>query len=439
MDLTLLLVIGGGGLVGFLLVYRSVRNVPRASVLIIERFGKYRRSLHPGLNVTLPFFDVPRHSIDLREQVVSFPPQLVASKDDVQVEIGFVLYFQVTDPVAAVYEVANFLLAIEQLAVTMLRNVYGEHDFGHLNDLRGKLNTELRNVLDEGCANWGIRVNRAEVKDIQPPDSLAKVLEEQQRIERDNNLAIMKAEGERKAAIIAAEGQRQAILIAAEAQREAAQILAAKPVVQDDPRPRVSDLLPGDLRQIGPYTLTGRLGERVYLGEDPEGSPVSVRLVAKGEKVRVLFEAPSAWTARVIMTDLDGDLPYIASEYIPAFSLRQIVGADGPLVGVRLETLAVGIAVAVTAIHGRNIVHGNLGPDTVLVTPGGPRLVDFSLASGRAPGADLNALGRLIVFAGTGEEASRGARVLPAALRSVVASCLEGRASAGDVLLGLLR
>ena len=176
-------------------VVRSVRIVPQARAGIVERFGRYHRTLHAGLNVVVPFIDRLRPLIDLREQVVSFPPQPVITKDNLVVGIDTVIYFQVTDPKAATYEIANYVAAVEQLTVTTLRNVVGGMDLDTTLTSRDKINSELRKELDEATGRWGLRVSRVELKAIEPPASIQDSMEKQMRADRDKRAAILSAEG----------------------------------------------------------------------------------------------------------------------------------------------------------------------------------------------------------------------------------------------------
>jgi regulator of protease activity HflC (stomatin/prohibitin superfamily) len=211
-------------LVGF---GRTVRIVPQARAYVIERLGSYSRTLDAGLNTVVPFIDRVRARIDLREQVVSFAPQPVITEDNLVVHIDTVLYFQVTDPKAATYEIANFIQAIEQLTVTTLRNVIGGLDLERTLTSREQINAELRGVLDEATGKWGIRVNRVELKAIDPPGSIKDAMEKQLRADRDKRAAILTAEGARQAQILTAEGAKQAAILTAEGEQQA-QILLAR-------------------------------------------------------------------------------------------------------------------------------------------------------------------------------------------------------------------
>lgn len=209
------------GILVVVLVLRTVRVIPQARAGIVERFGRYNRTLEPGLNFVLPFMERLLPKIDLREQVVSFQPQAVITKDNVNVAIDTVLYFTVTDPKAVTYEVAEPLQAIEQLTVTTLRNVVGGLDLEQALTSREHVNSQLRTVLDEATGKWGIRVNRVEIKAIDPPPSIQEAMEKQMRAERDKRATILIAEGERESAILQAEGNRQSAILSAEGEKQA--------------------------------------------------------------------------------------------------------------------------------------------------------------------------------------------------------------------------
>ena len=209
-----------------LTISRSVRIVPQASAGIVERFGRYHRTLHAGLNMVTPFVDRLRPLIDLREQVVSFPPQPVITRDNLVVAIDTVIYFQVTDARAATYEVANYIQAVEQLTVTTLRNVVGGMDLETALTSRDQINSELRRELDEATGKWGIRVGRVEIKAIEPPSSIQDSMEKQMRADRDKRAAILSAEGSKRSAILTAEGEREAAVLRARGESEAAVLRA---------------------------------------------------------------------------------------------------------------------------------------------------------------------------------------------------------------------
>lgn len=209
-------------LIAVFTVMRAVRIVPQARARNVERLGRYQRTLKPGLNLVIPYIDRVHPEIDLREQVVSFKPQPVITEDNLVVEIDTVLYFQVTDPRAAFYEIANFLQAVEQLTVTTLRNVVGSMDLEKTLTSRDAINSQLRGVLDEATGKWGLRVNRVEIKAIDPPQSIKDAMQKQMRAERDKRAAILGAEGQRQSQILTAEGDKQAAVLRAEGSRSAA-------------------------------------------------------------------------------------------------------------------------------------------------------------------------------------------------------------------------
>src|SRR5881296_254799 len=200
---------------------RTIRIVPQARAGVIERLGRYQRTLTPGLAIVVPFIDRLRPLIDLREQVVSFEPQPVITEDNLVVNIDSVIYFQVTDAKAATYEIANYIQAIEQLTVTTLRNVIGGLALEKTLTSRDEINSQLRGVLDEATGKWGIRVNRVELKAIDPPGSIKEAMEKQMRADRDKRAAILNAEGFKQSQILTAEGEKQSAILRAEGQRQA--------------------------------------------------------------------------------------------------------------------------------------------------------------------------------------------------------------------------
>ena len=203
-------------------IARAIRIVPQATAVIVERLGKYDRTLDAGLHFLVPFVDRPRSVVDLREQVVSFPPQPVITSDNLVVSIDTVIYFQPTDPKAATYEIANYIQGIEQLTVTTLRNVIGSLDLEQTLTSRDMINGQLRGVLDEATGRWGIRVNRVELKAIDPPASVQDSMEKQMRAERDRRATILNAEGVKQSQILTAEGEKQAQILRAEGTAQSA-------------------------------------------------------------------------------------------------------------------------------------------------------------------------------------------------------------------------
>jgi regulator of protease activity HflC (stomatin/prohibitin superfamily) len=201
---------------------RTVKVIPQARAGVVERLGRYHRTLEPGLTIVSPFIDRVRPLVDLREQVVNFKPQSVITEDNVVVGIETVLYFTVTEARSATYEIANPLQAIEQLTVTTLRNVIGGLTLEATLTARENVNTELRTVLDEATGKWGIRINRVEIKSVDPPADIKTAMEKQMRAERDRRAAILTAEGEKQAQILTAEGEKQSAVLKAEGARQAA-------------------------------------------------------------------------------------------------------------------------------------------------------------------------------------------------------------------------
>jgi regulator of protease activity HflC (stomatin/prohibitin superfamily) len=206
---------------------RTVRIVPQARAGVIERLGRYNRTLDAGLAIVIPFIDRLRPLIDLREQVVSFKPQPVITEDNLVVSIDSVIYFQVTEPKAATYEIANYIQAIEQLTVTTLRNVVGGMSLEATLTSRDQINNQLRGVLDDATGKWGVRVNRVELKAIDPPATIQEAMEKQMRADRDKRAAILNAEGVKQSQILTAEGERQSSILRAEGAKQA-QILGAE-------------------------------------------------------------------------------------------------------------------------------------------------------------------------------------------------------------------
>ena len=231
------------------LAIKTVRIVPQARARNIERFGRYRKTLEPGMNFIIPFVDRVKPSIDLREQVVSFKGQPVITEDNLVVLIDTVLFFQVTDPRAADYEIVNYIQAIEQITATMLRSVIGSMDLEQTLTSRDKINTSLRGVLDDASGKWGIRVTRVEIKAIDPPKSVIEAMEKQMRAEREKRAAILNAEGVRQSKILPAEGEKQSQILRAEGERQSSILRAEgqaqaietvfQSIHQNDPDPKL--------------------------------------------------------------------------------------------------------------------------------------------------------------------------------------------------------
>src|ERR671937_1747423 len=205
---------------------RTVRIIPQANAGLVERLGRYQRTLNPGVAIVVPFVDRVRPLLDLREQVVSFEPQPVITEDNLVVNIDSVIYFQITDPKAATYEIANPVDAIDMLTVTTLRNLIGGMTLEQTLTSRDQINDQLRGILDEATGKWGIRIHRVELKAIDPPGSIKDTMEKQMRADREKRAAILQAEGVKQSAILQAEGEKQAAILKAEGQKQAA-ILSA--------------------------------------------------------------------------------------------------------------------------------------------------------------------------------------------------------------------
>jgi regulator of protease activity HflC (stomatin/prohibitin superfamily) len=210
-----------------ILLAKTVRVIPQARAGVVERLGRYSRTLTPGLAIVVPFVDRVRPLLDLREQVVSFDPQPVITEDNLVVSIDTVIYFQVTDPKASTYEIANPVDAIDMLTVTTLRNVIGGMTLEQTLTSRDSINDQLRGILDEATGKWGIRVHRVELKAVDPPPSIKDTMEKQMRADREKRAAILQAEGIKQSQILQAEGEKQAAILRAEGEKQAA-ILGAQ-------------------------------------------------------------------------------------------------------------------------------------------------------------------------------------------------------------------
>jgi regulator of protease activity HflC (stomatin/prohibitin superfamily) len=220
-------IVGAVILIFLLIVFaRTIRIVPQARAGVVERLGRYHKTLNPGVTLLIPFVDRLKPLIDLREQVVTFPPQPVITEDNLLVQIDTVLYFTVNDARSSTYEIANPLQAIEQITVTTLRNVVGSLTLEQALTSRDHINAQLRGVPDEATNRWGIRVNRVELKSIDPPPTIQEAMEKQMRAERDKRATILTAEGVKQAQILRAEGEQQAAVLTAEGEKQAAVLRA---------------------------------------------------------------------------------------------------------------------------------------------------------------------------------------------------------------------
>jgi len=224
-------------LIALVVIYilRGIKIVSQSETMIVERLGKYNRTLNAGINVILPIVEQAKETIvrrqngaisrtsriDMREQVYDFDKQSVITKDNVMTEINALLYFQIVDPMKAVYEIQNLPVAIEKLTQTTLRNVVGEMELDETLTSRDTINSKLRNVLDDATNKWGVKVNRVELQDITPPESIRRTMELQMQAERNRRAEILKAEGEKQAQILNSEGEKQAEINAAEAEKQA--------------------------------------------------------------------------------------------------------------------------------------------------------------------------------------------------------------------------
>ena len=245
----IIIILGLIALLIIICVFAGFRIVQQSETMVIERLGKYSRTLSSGINIIMPFFDKPRDmmwryvkqdlngknivknqsmtKIDLRETVYDFPKQNVITKDNVVTEINALLYFQIIDPVKAVYEIANLPDAVEKLTQTTLRNVIGEIDLDQTLTSRDIINSKLRVVLDEACHKWGVKVNRVELQDINPPNDIRDAMEKQMRAERDKRAKILEAEGTKARLALEAEGHKAAEINQAEGEKQS-QILKAE-------------------------------------------------------------------------------------------------------------------------------------------------------------------------------------------------------------------
>jgi regulator of protease activity HflC (stomatin/prohibitin superfamily) len=230
------------GIALLIVAWKTLKIVPQSTVLLIERLGRFNRLAQSGLNVIIPFFDSPRSvywtnvrpgttSIDLREQYIDLPPQPVITRDNVTINVDSVVYWQITDPVKAVYEVADLVGGIIQLTITGMRSVMGEMDLDHTLSSRDQINAKLRLILDEATDKWGVKVTRVDVKNINPPEDVRITMEKQMTAERNRRALILQAEGEKQAAITRAEGEKQAAITRSEGEKESA-ILSAEGAAQ---------------------------------------------------------------------------------------------------------------------------------------------------------------------------------------------------------------
>ncbi len=297
-----LIVLGVIAVFVLFVLLKAVRIVPQARAGVVERLGRYNRTLDAGLAIVIPFVDRVRPLIDLREQVVSFPPQPVITEDNLVVHIDTVIYFQVTDAKAASYEIANYIAAIEQLTVTTLRNVIGGLTLEQALTSRDEINQKLRGVLDEATGKWGIRVNRVELKAIDPPGSIQEAMEQQMRAERSRRAAILTAEGVKQSEILTAEGEKQSAILRAEGRREAQKLDA-------EGEAKAIDTV---FRAIHEGNADSKLLAYQYLQMLPE--------IAKGDANKV-------W---IIPSEFAKALDQLGSAINPSAQRKELSGGDDP-------------------------------------------------------------------------------------------------------------
>lgn len=268
-----LLVLAFIALVVFIATLKSFRVVGQASVMIIERLGKFHKMATSGLNIILPFVDKPRAvhwagikpgltTLDLREQLLDFPPQPVITKDNVTVGIDSVLYYQITDPIKAMYEVADLTSSIMQLTITSMRAIIGDLDLDHTFSSRDLINNKLRVVLDEATERWGVKVTRVEVRNIHPPEDVRITMEKQMTAERNRRALILQADGEKQAAIARAEGEKQSSIARAEGEKASAVLRAEG---QAQARLRSAEAESQAIRQIADAITEGQGNPAQYL------------------------------------------------------------------------------------------------------------------------------------------------------------------------------
>jgi regulator of protease activity HflC (stomatin/prohibitin superfamily) len=308
---------------------RCVRIIPQARARNVERLGRYHKTLEPGLNMILPFVDRVKSMIDLREQVVSFTGQRVITEDNLVVSIDTVLFFQVTDPRAADYEIVNYIQAIEQIAATMLRSVIGSMDLEQTLTSRENINAQLRGVLDDASGKWGIRVTRVEIKTIDPPQTVKDAMEKQMRAEREKRAAILTAEGVQQSAIRTAEGDRQSAILRAEGEKQSAILRAEgqaraittvfQSIHENDPDPKLLAYQylqalpqiaasPGSTMWMIPSELTSALRavSKAFDGTSDDGGGAARRIPAQAGPADVEAAPDAAALAAVTAAMLPG-------------------------------------------------------------------------------------------------------------------------------------
>lgn len=213
-------------LLALIVVAQTIRIVPQKQVMIVERLGRFHKAAQAGLNIIVPFFDAVRAKIDMREQITQIEPQPVITRDNVTMEVDAVIYYIIADAIRATYEVSNLRYGIEQLTLSALRNVIGGLDLDHTLTSRDMINTQLRAALDTSTGQWGVKVIRVELKNINPPEEIKLTMEKQMTAERTRRAQVTAAEGEKSSAILRAEGQKQSAIVSAEGQKQSAILYA---------------------------------------------------------------------------------------------------------------------------------------------------------------------------------------------------------------------
>lgn len=350
---------------------KAIRIVPEASAAIVERFGRYTRTLAPGLHFVVPFIDTLRFRVDLREQVMAVPQQQVVTHDNRRVDIDIAVSYRVSDARAATYDVTSYVQAIEQLAVATLRGMVDGMDLERALTSREEIITALRGALDRDTARWGVRVHRVECKVGAPPASL-------------QGPTVKRVGADRHGGPVVPAGENGGARGTPRSPVRAGLAPGHRPLRQDDPR------------RIGRYHLTAVLGQggmgTVYLGRSPGQRLVAVKVIrselTEDSTFRRRFareiEAASLvggfHTASVVDADPHGDPPWLATEYIPGPSLHDVLRQQGALPPRTLHTLAVGVAEALERIHACGIIHRDLKPGNIIVSGAGPRIIDFGIA-----------------------------------------------------------
>lgn len=282
------------GIALLVIAYKTIKIVPQSSVLLIERLGRFSRLASSGLNVIVPIIDSPRAvywtnirpgttSIDLREQFIDLPPQSVISRDNVMMGVDSVVYWQITDPVKALYEVNDLVGSIVQLTFTGMRSVIGKLDLDHTLSSRDQINNELRLILDEATDKWGVKVTRVDIKNITPPEDVRITMEKQMTAERNRRALILQAEGDKQAAITRAEGEKQAAVTRSEGNKQSAILDAegasqARMIVANAEGQAIAQIAAaiGDRAQTAQYLITQRYVD-------------SMRDMAKTQNSKVIF------------------------------------------------------------------------------------------------------------------------------------------------------